>query len=105
MNRAPSECEIIVFPLSRQIGKARRLAELMIPLQIQEERKRAHGYYVRQVERFDAQMIAAGYSIERRGTELEAFNETLNIETGRFVVSLSKKRKSEQQAEREKMRE
>lgn len=107
MNNPLNECEIIVFPPSRQIGKARRLAELMIPLQIKEERKRAHSYYVRQIERFDVQMIAAGYSAERRRAELELFEETLAIETGRFVVSLAKQKKAEKlnQAERERMQE
>ncbi len=95
MNNLPSECEIIVFPPSRQIGKARRLAELMIPLQIKEERKRAARYYSRQRGRFDMQMIAAGYSLERREAELELFEETLAIEMGRFVIKLAKQKKAE----------
>lgn len=107
MKSTPIECEIIVFPPSRQIGKARRLAELMIPLQIKEERKHAASYYSRQRDRFDMQMIAAGYSLERRKAELELFEETLAIEMGRFVVKLAKQEKAEKakQDERERMQE
>lgn len=93
----PCKCEIIVFPPSRQIGKARRLAELMIPLQIKEERKRAASYYYRQRDRFDAKMIEAGYTLARREAELELFDETLAVEMGRVVVKLAKEKRAERQ--------
>jgi len=69
----------------------------MIPLQIKEERKRAASYYYRQRDRFDTQMIAAGYSLERRECELELFDETLAVEMGRVVVKLAKLKRAERQ--------
>ncbi|MCP2132967.1 hypothetical protein [Agrobacterium tumefaciens] len=79
----------------------------MIPLQIKEGRKRAASYYSRQRDRFDTQMVAVGYSLERRKAELDLFQETVAVEMGRFVVKLAKQKKAEKakQAERERMLE